>query len=260
MVSVFRNRFLAPVKCGYFVAALILMGLTGCTGIGPSGLRPDIDMGPSVELRICIYKDVNVSDQRVASIIAAIQKEFAQYGLNIKVPDIKPWRRPSFDHQGILSDIAKRPLEPPFDRSLALVSRDVRDFLWGALLPEILGAVETRTHTKGYVVAEIGSLNQLLCFQSPQRAAVHEFYHMLGVNHMDGTRAIWEKIAQLKRSAIENRFAGRDFFPGIGSSGELLLSRTAINRQFGWVSDIAANITKPQPAATSDSSSSVQHH
>jgi hypothetical protein len=202
-------------------------------------------MGPSVELRICIYKDVDVSDQRAASIIAAIQKEFAQYGLIIKVPSIRQWQRPSFDHQGILRDIAKRPLEPPFDRILVLVGRDVRDFLWGSLLPEILGAVETITHTKGYVVAKIGSLNQLLCFQSPQRAAVHEFYHMLGVEHMDGTRTICEKIARLKRSAIENRHAGRDFFPGITSSGKLYLSRTAVDRRFGLTPEMTAKLATP---------------
>ena len=240
-----RNQYLTLLKCRYLLAALILMGLTGCTSIGPSGVRPDIDMGPNVELRLCVYKDVDISDQRAASIIAAIQKEFAQYGLLIKVPGIKQWRRPSFEHQGILRDIVQRPLEPPFDRSLTLVSRDVRDFLWGSLLPEILGAVETRTHTKGYVVAEMGSLNQLLSFQSPQSAAVHEFYHLLGVGHMDGTKTICEKIARLKRAAIENRHAGRDFFPGISSSGKLYLSRTAVDRRFGLVSGITAKLTKP---------------
>ena len=253
MFSVFRNhplaffcnRYLTLLKCHYALSVLLLMGLTGCTSIGPSGVRPDIDMGPRVELRILIYKDVNVSDQRAASIITAIQNEFAQYGLIIKVPSIKQWQRPSFDHQGILRDIVQRPLEPPFDRSLVLVSRDVRDFFWGSLLPEILGAVETITHTKGYVVAEIGSLNQLLSLQSPQSAAVHEFYHMLGVDHMDGTRTICEKIARLKRSAIENRHAGRDFFPGISRSGKLYLSRTAVDRQFGLASEMTARLTKP---------------
>jgi hypothetical protein len=253
MLSVFRerplvflrNQHLTLFKCHCFLAALILMSLTGCTSIGPSGVRPDIDMGPNVELRLLIYKDVNISDKRAAGIIGAIQKEFAQYGLIIKVPSIIQWQRPSFDHQGILRDIAKRPLEPPFDRSLALVSRDVRDFLWGSLLPEILGAVETWTHTKGYVVAEIGSLNQLLSFQSPQRAAVHEFYHMLGVEHMDGTRTICEKIARLKRSAIENRRAGRDFFPGITSSGKLYLSRSDVDRRFGLTPEITAKLEAP---------------
>jgi hypothetical protein len=253
MLSVFPNRhrarcyhqYVILLQYRFLLAALILAGLTGCTSIGPTGVQPDIDMGPNVELRLCIYKDVNVSNRRAAGIIAAIQKEFAQYGLIIKVPSIKPWQRPAFDHQGILRDIVRRPLEPPFDRSLVLVSRDVRDLLWGSLLPEILGAVETVTHTKGYVVAEIGSLNQLLCFQSPQKAAVHEFYHMLGVDHMDGATTICQKIARLKRSAIENRHAGRDFFPGISSSGKLYLARTAVDRRFGLTPKMSATLAKP---------------
>lgn len=203
-------------------------------------------MGPRVELRICIYKDMNVSDQRAASIIKAIQKEFARFGLVIKAPTVRAWRRPSFEHQGILRDISRHPLEPPFDRIFALVGRNMGDFIWGSLLPEILGAVETRTHTKGFVVAEIGSLNQLLTLQSPEQAAIHEFYHMLGVNHQDSVRTIIGKIARLKRSAIENRLSGRDFFPGVSTSGKLFLSRHAVDRHFGLVPKIsAAESTQP---------------
>ncbi len=218
------------------LVVLVSASLMGCTSIGPTGVPPevsDIDLGPKVELRLCVYKDEDVSAERADSIIAAIRKEFAQYGLDIKVAAIKAWQRPGFMHRDILRDIARRPLDPPFDRTLALVGRDLRDFMWGTLLPEVYGAVETWTHTKGYVVAEMGSLNQLLTFQSPHQAAVHEFYHMLGVEHMDGERIICEKIARLKRLAVENRLSGRDFFPGISRSGKLYLSRAAVDRRFG---------------------------
>lgn len=249
MLSVFRNRRLFHLmagKWGYLLAASIMMTVAGCTSIGHSGAQPDMDMGPRVELRVGIYRDVNISGRQAAGIIAAIQKEFAQYGLNIQVPSIREWQRPSFKHQGILRDIAERPLEPPVDRILALVGRDMGDFLWGSLLPEVLGAVETRTHTKGYVVAEIGSLNQLLTFKSPRKAAVHEFYHMLGIDHMDGKRTINKKISRLKSLAIENRNSGRDFFPGIGANGNLYLSRNAVNHQFGWVPEnTTASLTNP---------------
>lgn len=236
MATVFGNRSLYNNTARWILVFLALASLMGCTSIGPTGLPPEasnIDLGLDVELRLCIYKDKNVSDRRAASIIAAIQKEFAQYGLVIEVAAIKAWQRPGFMHRDILRDIARRPLEPPFDRTLALVGRDLRDFMWGILLPEVYGAVETWTHTKGYVVAEMGSLNQLLTFQSPHQAAVHEFYHMLGVEHMDGTRIICEKISRLKRLAVESRQSGQDFFPGISSSGKLYLSRAAVDRRFG---------------------------
>lgn len=228
-------------RAGYgccLLTVLIVMGVTGCTSIVPVGMSVqalDIDPGPQSVLRVCIYKDIKVSDKRAAEIIDAIQKEFSQYGLIIAVPDIREWRRPSFQHAGIMRDIAGRTLEPPFDRNFALVGRDMRDFLWGALLPEILGAVETRTHTKGYAVAEIGSFNQLMTFQSPEQAAVHEFYHMLGVDHGDDTRTIWQKIAQLKRLAEKNRLSGRDFFPGVSAAGKVFLSRHSVDRRFGLV-------------------------
>ena len=189
--------------------------------------------GNPVALRVSIFKDPAVSDERAKHIVEALRKEFSPYGLDIQVADILNWKRPSFDHQGIINDIARRPLREDADRSLALVSRDIRDFLWGTLLPEALGAVETRTHTKGYVVAEMGSLNQLLTFQSPASAAVHEFYHMLGCDHDDDSQAIVTKIARLKRLAVHNQLLGRDFFPGIGSRGEILFTRRDVDARFG---------------------------
>ena len=236
MSSDFRNRCLYAGAARWFLVVFILAVLPGCTSIGPTGLPPeasDIDLGPAVELRLCIYQDDDVSDKRTAAIFAAIRNEFSQYGLVIKLARIEAWKRPAFMHRDILRDIARRPLEPPFDRTLALVGRDMRDFMWGSVLPEVYGAVETWTHTKGYVVAEMGSLNQLLTLTSPHKAAVHEFYHMLGVDHMDGPRIICEKIARLKRLAIENRRTGQDFFPGISDSGKLYLSRAAVDRRFG---------------------------
>jgi hypothetical protein len=246
----------------FLSAGLILIGLAGCTRMGPSGVLPkaaDLNPGPDVAVRVCMYQDVNVSDRQAAGIIAAIQKEFAPYGLIVHVPVVKPWRRPSFQVDGILRDIASRPLDPHVDRIFALVGRDVRDFLWGAVLPEVLGAVETRTHTKGFVVAEMGSLNQLLSFRSPAAAAVHEFYHLLGCAHGDDSQAIAAKIAHLKRLAVENRQSGRDFFPGIGSQGRIYLSRRAVDRQFGLaasqpVADIltAASLDRPVDGAGQD--------
>jgi hypothetical protein len=220
----------------YVLTGLIVLSLAGCTSITPH--RGDVqftaaDLGAPVDLQLCMYKDSQISDRQAADIIAAIQNEFTQYGVIVQVPDIKPWQRPSFNHQGILNDIAKRPLEPPCDRLMALVGRDVRDFLWGALLPEILGAVETRTHTKGFVVAEIGSFNQLMSFRSPAEGAVHEFYHMFGYAHGDDRQTIVGKIVHLKRMAISNWLSGQNFFPGISSQGTLYLSRREVDQRFG---------------------------
>ena len=75
MVSVFRNGCLWNYPT--FLVGLALIGLAGCTGMAPSTVPPrmlDVDLGPTVELRVCIYQDEGVSDEQAADIIAAIQK------------------------------------------------------------------------------------------------------------------------------------------------------------------------------------------
>lgn len=214
------------------ISAILVNALTGCTSIGATGVLPEMNMGPNVDVNIAVYKDKNVSDERANSITTAIHDEFLQYGLNIKVAEVKEWKRPAFTHKGIFEDIARRPLVD-VDRNIALVGRDARDFLWGMLLPEAGGATELWTRTRGYVVAEIGSLNQALMLQSPQAAAVHEFYHMLGIDHYDGRKLICEKIIRLKQAAIKNREGGNTFFPGVDEHNKLVLTRAKADRRFG---------------------------
>jgi hypothetical protein len=59
---------------------------------------------------------------------------------------------------------------PPCDRLVALVDRNAGDFLWGLVMPEILGEVDNATHTRGYIVATTGSVNQMI--EPPSKAAV----------------------------------------------------------------------------------------
>jgi hypothetical protein len=219
-----------------FAGGLVLLAvLSACTSIGvPVGTGPaPNEFGPEMEICLCVYQDRGVSDETTQTLLNAIQDEFAPMGLTVKTPWIRPWERPAFSQQGITRDVARRPLEAPCDRILALVGRDARDFLWGALMPEILGAVETRTNTKGYVVAEVGSLNQVLTFESPSGAAVHEFYHLLGVRHGLDKQAAYEQVRRIKDLAARSRQAGRDFFPAMSAKGKVYWSRAAVDRRFG---------------------------
>jgi len=154
-------------------------------------------------------------------------------GLHIATPWIREWERPAFSQKGITRDVARRPLTAPCDRILALVGRDARDFLWGVLMPEILGAVETRTNSKGYVVAQVGSLNQVLTFQSPSSAAVHEFYHLLGCHHGVDKEDAYRQVRHIKQLAARNRLQGRDFFPAMSEKGRVYVSRVDVDRRFG---------------------------
>lgn len=180
-----------------------------------------------------MYRDVGVSEERTQAILSAIREEFAPMGLHVQTPWIRDWQRPAFSQKGITRDVAHRPLEAPCDRILALVGRDARDFVWGVLMPEILGAVETRTNTKGFVVAEVGSLNQVLTFASPQDAAVHEFYHMLGCRHSLDKEETYAQVGRIKQLAALNRRQGRDFFPAMSEKGRVYTTRAAVDRRFG---------------------------
>jgi len=219
-----------------FAGGLFLLAvLSACTSVGvPVGSGPAAhDFGPEMEICLCVYQDTGVSDETTQTILEAIREEFAPMGLAVKTPWIRPWERPAFSQKGITRDVAHRPLEAPCDRILALVGRDARDFLWGALMPEILGAVETRTNSKGYVVAEVGSLNQVLTFESPSGAAVHEFYHLLGVRHGIDRSAAYDQVRRIKNLAVRNRLAGRDFFPAMSAKGRVYTTRAAVDRRFG---------------------------
>ncbi len=86
-------------------------------------------------------------------------------------------------------------------------------------LPEVLGALETTTHTRGYVVSSFGSLNQLL--SSPSGTAVHEFYHLLGCTHALSKSACYKQIRTLKRQYSSDV----GFFSGLGDTGQPIFSR-----------------------------------
>jgi hypothetical protein len=59
----------------------------------------------------------------------------------------------------------------PSYRLLALVGRNVGDFLWAFVAPEVLGAVNDESLTHGYVVARWGSVNQF--FMPPEDVMRH---------------------------------------------------------------------------------------
>jgi hypothetical protein len=124
--------------------------------------------------------------------------------------------------KGILQEVSAHPLECPCDRLVFFVGRGFRDFLWGMVMPEVLGAVEDTTLTKGYAVAEWGSLRQVLSLLSPEDISVHEFYHLLGCGHGLSATPCYERIAQIKWAARTNRETGRDFFSAMKLSGEIL--------------------------------------
>jgi hypothetical protein len=203
----------------------ILAAGTGCTTIGAHTTeREKVDYGPPQTLEVCLLKHPDVTQQRADELIAAVNMEFAPYGIAVTIPWVREWQRPSFTASGIMEDIIKRDLEAPCDRLVGLVDRHAGDFLWGLLLPEVLGAVDDVTRTRGFVVATWGSINQV--FAEPSVATVHEFYHFVGCGHGIAKTKCYHKIAEMK----SRRPPESDFMPGVTKEGEYLVTVEAANQ------------------------------
>jgi hypothetical protein len=218
-----------------WMAVVAAVGLCACTTVGLHTRPPaaTFTTSPPLQLRVCVLQADGVSARRAQQLVAAVNREFAPYGIEVVVPWTRPWQRPGFTYHAMFDDVARRELEPPCDRLVAFVDRNVGDFVWSLVMPEVLGAVDDDTHTRGFVVATRASLNQLLA--SPAGTAVHEFYHLLGCPHAATLTACYERIAALKRQIAP----GADFVPGVGRDGRFLLSREEANRTLRG-SDIAS--------------------
>ena len=202
----------------------LAFALAGCTTIGAdTAERHKVDFGEPVTLDVCLLKHPDVAQERADLFIRAVNKEFEDFGILVTVPWVRDWKRPGYTVNGIMKDLYSRELEAPCDRLMGLVDRHAGDFLWGLLLPEVLGAVDELTHTRGYVVANFGSLNQIA---APMEVpAVHEFYHLVGCGHGISKSKCYHDIARLKSS----RAPGSEFVPGVGKDGDFLPTRDAAN-------------------------------
>lgn len=244
-------------KLAATLAPLALTVLSACTTVGAHHppLRDSLDFGPAEAVRICLQADDGISEEQARRIIAPAQAEFAAYGIDITVPWVRPWRREGFGADALFAAVVMQPLDAPCDRQLTLVGRNLGDVLWGLVGVEVLGAVDIATHTRGYVVGQRGSLNQLL--QSPAQVAVHETYHLLGCHHDLVLSDCYHRIRELKRLTRQNRAAGNDFFASITHAGKPILTRHradqlahSANRTFAsnTTPDLASNTTR-KPAS-----------
>jgi hypothetical protein len=208
-------------------AAVLLLLLLPCActmiGVDVPSRRAQLDFGPPVELRVCMLAAPDISAERAESVRAAIDREMALYGIRVRVPWVRPWERPAFFTTSMLPDLMRRPLERPCDRLVALVGRHLGDTLWGFVFPEILGAVEETTHTRGVVVAGYLSPNQLLL--SPSRTAIHEFYHLLGCGHSLWKLGCYDQIQRTK----SYRASEADFFPGLTRDKQPIRTRSGVD-------------------------------
>jgi hypothetical protein len=216
------------------IFSLLILTLTGCTTIGfhkPEVLK-QIDFGGQyTTVRICALLDEGVSREKTEHLLdKAWQTEANLYKINFKIVQSVPWKRTAFAYKGILLKVLETPLDPPCDRIMAFVGRNLGDFLYGLLLPEVLGAVNDSTLTHGFTIVKSVSLNQVLL--PPENVLQHELYHMLGCEHLDIERC-YERIALLKHLKGDE-----DFFPAWSLTRQaVILSRKEANRSLHFDHD-----------------------
>jgi hypothetical protein len=218
---------------------LLVVVLSGCTAVGfhSATARAQHDFGVPDTVRLCLYLDEGISEDRARELIdAAWREEGRLYGLEVGVASVTRWPRPAFTVDGILAALQREPLGAACDRVFALIGRHAGDALWGLLFPEVLGAVNDETLTHGYAVVQRATVNQLL--SAPEDVIRHELYHLLGCDAHFRMGRCYEQIARLKRWKEQGR---SDFFPAWDLEGqELLVSREAVN-------DRLKSITQPKP-------------
>ncbi|APE32073.1 hypothetical protein BOX17_14595 [Halomonas aestuarii] len=215
------------IKMARLLPILLAMFISACVTAGKhdTDALHSLDFGPVETLRVCLLVDEGITEQSARTLFEKMSDELSIFDLEVEIPWVRPWKRPAFLMNGIIEEVALRPLEAPCDRLMAVVGRHVGDFLISWFAPEILGAVETNTHTRGYVVGKSVTFNQLL--QRPSDVAVHESYHLLGCIHGRSLRECYPYILELKRMARASREGGNDFFPGISLDRKPITSREA---------------------------------
>lgn len=198
-------------------AMLLLLAISACSHVGaPQAMTPPED--GLVELRLCVLTNLDgITAPDDLDFLSAMQGEFAQYGIAIVVPWVKPWGVGSIDSSNAISQLSKIRLPIDCDRLFAIVAPTPIDFIGGLLGIEILGAVDKRTHTRGFIRGEKVSLNQ--AFFPPSDVAIHETYHLLGCNDGFDDDDCLRTMMRLRAAAKDTQGRKSHFFPANGKGG-----------------------------------------
>ncbi len=206
----------------------IVLFLYGCTTVGLHypPVIDSINFGKPVDLNLCVYKDTPLSKAQVLSIVNDWSIELHRYSIHLKLVKINNWKREHFFLSSELEDLLHVPLEEPCDRFVLFLSTTVFDSLFDLVpIGTILGAVEGYTSTKGYIIADYFSLNQI--FSSPSSTMIHEGYHLFGCNHAILLTDCYTRILALKKTYTHSK--SQSFFPAMNFQKEIFSNRKSVN-------------------------------
>ncbi|TGK04915.1 hypothetical protein EHO59_08685 [Leptospira semungkisensis] len=218
---------------------LPLLLLLSCTTVGfhRESVRETYDYGKTKTIRVCVWKDVNVSPERMNTLFESWNQELSLYRLQAKVAKVQDWQRPGLTSNDIMKELFQAPLPPDCDRILALAGVQFSDILYEFasyilalfFIPtfEVLGAVDSYTGTRGFILAHTASLGSLLYGGAPH-TIVHEGYHLLGCGHAFFLSECYTKIRDLKLASEKEEA----FFPAALQKGGFLYSQKDVNLIF----------------------------
>lgn len=181
-----------------------------------------------MSIRFCIYKEVTLPSEVAIRLVAAANEELKLFRLKITLFSLQNWVRPGFTAFALQKSMLRLPLQAPCDRMAILVDRTLEDLLWGAFLPNVLGAVEQMTSTRGFMVAKMSSLGHYF-MGGPEATFTHEVYHLLGCVHRLTLNNCYQRILKLKKEARRSKEMGFDFFPSLSISETVFRNRNEVN-------------------------------
>lgn len=205
-----------------------------CTTVGfhRTAIREEIDFGKEETLKLCVWKDKKVSGDELQELIEVWNEELKLYKIRILLSEVKEWERPGWTGSAIMDQIFTADLPVSCDRLLAVAGGKLSDTafelvglffaFFGIPSYQILGAVETKTGTRGYILGQTRTLSHWLS-GGAKGTLIHEGYHLLGCGHsffLSGCYLQIQKIKELKRKNAEQ---GEPFFPSVDEEGRIFL-------------------------------------
>lgn len=207
-------------------------------GFHRESVKETYDFGKPITIRVCVWKDENVSEKRMNYLFDSWNQELGLYNLQAKVVNVKPWTRPGWTGNAIMEELFQAPIPEDCDRVLALAGIKFTDIAYEFLsiilaaffIPtfEVMGAVDSYTGTRGFVLAH-PTLGHLISGGSTG-TIVHEGYHLLGCGHSFFLSECYAKIQDLKTNA--EKYPTENFFPAMHPGGGYLFRRKEVNHFF----------------------------
>lgn len=212
------------------VVFFLLIFYSNCTTIGIHNQHEysKFDFKGDIKYRICIFKEPSLAESRVRSLMDSLQSELNLFNLRLDWKIVGERERPGFFTAEIFESLERTVLLESCDRMLLLLKRDIGDFFFHFLFPEILGLVDANTRTRGFVFADYLSIN-ILFGSTPGKVLIHENYHFLGCDHHWIMNECYDRIYSLRREILKS--PEKKMFPTyVGEEKIILDSPELINQ------------------------------